>query len=119
METQEQIRLIQQQIDEIDNLKSLNHRDPKFKKWKKRTELYLRHICGEDSHHFKDFERLDFHVLRIRLAGEPKIDQEDIRRYEEHLEEARIILNNTIEERKLFRVQKSKESNEERRIGFT
>lgn len=107
--------LIQSQIDEIENLKGLNHKDPKFREWHRRTELYLKKLYGEQSDAYKDFSFLNFVELRIKYQNEPEVGPGDLQAYEENLEEARIILQSAIEEKKLFTKDDLKNDNKIRR----
>ncbi len=97
-----EIQLIKKQLEEVEEIKTLNILNEKFKKWKRKTKMILERVLGESSKSYKDFSRLSFWSSRMRMPGSVFPSRSDIKRYEHDLQEAKIILESTLEENELF-----------------
>ena len=54
------IRLLNQQLDELTEIRKLNYRDAKYKVWKDSTSRFLEKFLGRESPHFIRFRDLRF-----------------------------------------------------------
>ncbi len=96
------IQFIKQQIKEIEEIKDLNITEEKFKKWQRKTEMILEKTLSTESKAYKDFNRLSFWATRIRMSGSVFPARIDAERYQKDIQEAKIILENILEENDLF-----------------
>jgi hypothetical protein len=81
-------------IKEIDKLKNLNHRHPKFKDFSIRIQKFLEELAMmEISSEFIQFKRISFFhpVIRTRLSP-PGPSPEDISQYKKGLEDLEMLL---------------------------
>jgi len=97
-----EIKLIKQKINEIEEVKNLNFTEEKFKKWQSKTRMILGRTLGTDSEAYQDFKRLSFWATRMRMQGDIFPSPLDMERYQYDIQEAKIILENVLEENKLF-----------------
>jgi hypothetical protein len=88
---QSAIEKIRQQQDQIDKLKTRSVSSPKFKKWKRDTEVIIENIFGDSGRHLADFSNISYVSMSFSASAERK-------RYLQGLEEARAILDSFIEE---------------------
>jgi len=54
------IQLIEKQISEIKELKTLKYQSSQFKAWKRKTAALLEKVFGEDSRQVRDFEDIEY-----------------------------------------------------------
>lgn len=93
---EEAIQKLQGSVDKIDSLKNEYNttESPKFKKWKRKTEIALIHIFSENSKHIMELKNIDYYPSKL---GSWK-DNERITVFQNDLENAKVLLNSMIEE---------------------
>jgi hypothetical protein len=59
------IRLLNQQLGELQNVRGLNYKEPLFEAWRDTTKAYLERFLPPDNPHIKTFQNLNFmsHVI--------------------------------------------------------
>ncbi len=63
---------LQQQIGEIQTLKSKPNFSPEFKKWHRDTEVAIENIFGQGARHVKDFNDVSYSLMMIS-SGTPDL----------------------------------------------
>jgi hypothetical protein len=98
------IRLLERQLDELQTLRGLNYRDPKFWAWRDTTQGVLDRFCGKESHHTVRFRDMDFFyrsmVIDFSGGSYPAnyISPEDQRQFQEACASASELLRAAIRE---------------------
>ena len=89
------IQLIEKQISEIRELKTLKCWSPQFKAWKRKTAVLLEKVFGDDSRQLRDFEKIAYSPGVVsNLTPESEFQK----RYIRGLEDAEAILRSITEE---------------------
>lgn len=102
MNNKEAIKLIQKQIDQIENLKIIERFLPNFGQWKKETQTTIKHIFGDNSDNLNDFNGVDYGLF---VFTDLTPESEFQKAYVEGLENAKAILNAMVNEIKSFGVK--------------
>ncbi len=97
MDIDEQIKLLQEQVRIIRDLRNLNHRDSRFSSWKKATLNHLENIFSEGSEYVRRFETLTFQEPRFGATGGPRRPYGDMGSFGHDLDRAKTILEDCIE----------------------
>jgi len=109
MDIDEQIKLLQEQVRIIRDLRNLNHRDSRFISWKKTTLNHLENIFSEDSEYVRRFETLTFQEPRFGATGGPRRPYGDMGSFGHDLDRAKTILEDGIEALRRLRPPKPTE----------
>jgi len=97
MEIDDQIKLLQEQVGIIRDLRNLNHRDSRFTTWKKTTLSHLESIFSEGSDYVRRFETLTFQDPRFGATGTSRSSYGDMGSFGHNLDRAKTILEDAIE----------------------
>ncbi|MFQ6079515.1 MAG: hypothetical protein ACE5NJ_10335 [Thermodesulfobacteriota bacterium] len=109
MDINEQIKLLEEQVGGISDLRNLNHRDSRFITWKKKTLSHLENIFSEGSEYVRRFETLTFQEPGFGATGGSGISYEDMGGSFVHdLDRAKTILEDGIEALRRLRPPKPK-----------
>ena len=93
------IERLQKALDEISELRELQDgsSSPKFKKWRRNTQIAITSTFGDKLRHIKDFDRIGYWSMIINAS-----DWEEQKAYVEGLESAAPVLESMIEEIKEY-----------------
>jgi hypothetical protein len=109
MEIDKQIKLLEEQVGGVKDLRNLNHRSSRFTSWKKRTLSHLESIFSEGSEYVRRFEKLTFHEPGFGTTGGSGTSYEDMGGSFVHdLDRAKTILEDGIEALRRLRPPKPK-----------
>ncbi len=109
MEIDEQIKLLEEQVGEVKDLRNLNHRNSRFTSWKKKTLSHLENIFSEGSEYVRRFEKLTFQEPGFGASGGSGTSYEDMGGSFVHdLDRAKTILEDGIEALRRLRPPKPK-----------
>lgn len=109
MEIDEQIKLLEEQVGGVKDLRNLNHRSSRFTSWKKKTLSHLENIFSEDSEYVRRFEKLTFQEPGFGASGGSGTSYEDMGGSFVHdLDRAKTILEDGIEALRRLRPPKPK-----------
>jgi hypothetical protein len=108
MEIDAQIKLLEEQVGGVKDLRSLNHRNSRFITWKKRTLSHLENIFSEGSEYVRRFEKLTFQEPGFGAMGGSGTSFEDMGSFGHDLDRAKTILEDGIEALRRLRPPKPK-----------
>jgi hypothetical protein len=109
MEIDEQIKLLEEQVGGVKDLRNLNHRSSRFTSWKKKTLSHLENIFSEGSEYVRRFEKLTFQEPGFGATGGSGTSYEDMGGSFVHdLDRAKTILEDGIEALRRLRPPKPK-----------
>ena len=108
MDIDEQIKLLEEQLKVIRDLRNLNHRDSRFISWKKTTLSHLENIFSEGSEYVRRFETLTFQEPRFGATMGSRPSYEDMGSFVHDLDKAKTILEDGIEALRRLRPPKQK-----------
>ena len=108
MEIDAQIKLLEEQVGRVKDLRSLNHRDSRFITWKKRTLSHLENIFSEGSEYVRRFEKLTFQEPGFGATAGSGTSYEDMGSFVHDLDRAKTILEDGIEALRRLRPPKPK-----------
>lgn len=108
MDIDEQIKLLEEQVGIIRDLRNLNHRDSRFATWKKTTLSHLENIFSEGSDYVLRFETLKFQDPRFGATGGSRHSYGDMGSFGHDLDRAKAILEDGIEALRRLRPPKPK-----------
>lgn len=97
MEIDKQIKLLEEQVGVIRDLKNLNHRASRFTTWKKTTLSHLESIFSDGSDYVRRFETLTFQDPRFGATRSSGSSYGDMGSFGHDLERAKTILEDGIE----------------------
>jgi hypothetical protein len=97
MKIDQQIKLLEEQVAIIKDLRNLNHRDSRFATWKKTTSSHLESIFSEGSDYVRRFETLTFQDPRFGATGSSQSSYGDMGSFVHDLDRAKTILEDGIE----------------------
>ncbi len=97
MEIDKQIKLLEEQVGIIRDLKNLNHRASRFTTWKKTTLSHLENIFSEGSDYVRRFETLTFQDPRFGATRSSGSSYGDMGSFGHDLDRAKTILEDGIE----------------------
>jgi hypothetical protein len=109
MKIDQQIKLLEEQVAIIKDLRNLNHRDSRFATWKKTTSSHLESIFSEGSDYVRRFETLTFQDPRFAATGNSRSSYGDMGSFVHDLDRAKTILEDGIEALRRLRPPKTKE----------
>ena len=109
MDIDEQIRLLEEQVRVIRELRSLNYRDSRFISWKKTTLSHLENIFSGGSEYVRRFETLTFQEPGFGATGSSRTSYEDMGSFAHDLERAKTILEDGIEALRRLKPPKPKD----------
>lgn len=96
MQNESTIKLLQKQINQIDEVKNLNFKSAHFKKWKRDTEIVIEKAFGNDTRHIQDFSEITYCLRYFGNEQDMKVKEKE--KFEEGLEIARAILQSMVDE---------------------
>lgn len=103
MEQDKVIEFLLKKKETINSLKSLNPKDAGFSRWRESLKNFIYKVFGDKSKEYKDFNRIQFVILRMRLAGTvPVSTTEDQETYSRGLNKAEIFIETLVENIKMF-----------------
>ncbi len=108
MEIDDQIKLLEEQLGIIRDLRNLNHWDSRFTTWKKTTLSHLESIFSEGSDYVRRFETLTFQEPRFSATGGSGTSYGDMGSFGHDLDRAKTILEDGIEALRRLRPPKPK-----------
>ncbi len=108
MDIDEQIRLLEEQLEAIRDLRNLNHRDSRFISWKKKTLSHLENIFSEGSEYVRRFEALTFQEPGFSTTMGSRTSYGDMGSFMHDLERVKTILEDGIEALRRLRPPKPK-----------
>ena len=108
MEIDKQIKLLEEQVGVIRDLKKLNHRASRFTTWKKTTLSHLESIFSEGSDYVRRFETLTFQDPRFGATRSSGSSYGDMGSFGHDLDRAKTILEDGIEALRRLRPPKPK-----------
>ena len=109
MDIDGQIKLLEEQLEVIRDLRNLNHRDSRFISWKKMTLSHLENIFSEGSEYVRRLETLTFQEPGFGATGGSGSSYEDMGGSFLHdLDRAKTILEDGIEALRRLRPPKPK-----------
>jgi hypothetical protein len=97
MDIDKQIKLLEEQLEIIRDLKNLNHRHSRFTTWKKTTLSHLENIFSEGSEYVRRFDTLTFQEPRFAATGGSRSSYGDMGSFGHDLDRAKTILEDGIE----------------------
>ena len=97
MEIDKQIKLLEEQVGVIRDLKNLNHRASRFTTWKKTTLSHLESIFSDGSDYVRRFETLTFQDPRFGATRSSGSSYGDMGSFGHDLDRAKTILEDGIE----------------------
>ena len=97
MDIDDQIKLLEEQVRAIRDLRTLNHRDSRFISWKKTTLSHLENIFSEGSEYVRRFETLTFQEPGFGATGGSSTSYGDMGSFVHDLDRAKTILEDGIE----------------------
>jgi hypothetical protein len=97
MDIDKQIKLLEEQLEIIKDLRNLNHRHSRFATWKKTTLSHLENIFSEDSEYVRRFDTLTFQEPRFAATGGSSSSYGDMGSFGHDLDRAKTILEDGIE----------------------
>ena len=97
MEIDKQIKLLEEQVGVIRDLKNLNHRASRFTTWKKTTLTHLESIFSDGSDYVRRFETLTFQDPRFGATRSSGSSYGDMGSFGHDLDRAKTILEDGIE----------------------
>jgi hypothetical protein len=97
MDIDDQIKLLEEQVRVIRDLRTLNHRDSRFISWKKTTLSHLENIFSEGSEYVRRFETLTFQEPGFGATGGSSTSYGDMGSFVHDLDRAKTILEDGIE----------------------
>lgn len=89
------ISKLEEQIDEISEIKKYERFSPQYKKWKRDTEVAIENIFGSDTRHLDDFQSIRYSLMAFS-TGTP--DSKFQRRFIKGLDNAEQVLSSLIDE---------------------
>jgi hypothetical protein len=95
MTKDEATAVLREQIEEAEELKSIERNSPQFKKWRRDTEVAIGRIFGDDTRHLNDFTNISY-SLHAFSGSTP--DRKFRQAYIDGLDRAQAILHSFIEE---------------------
>lgn len=95
MNKKKAIERIENQIEKIDHLKTMERFSPDFEKWKRSTEIVIEKVFGSETRHKTDFNKIHF-SLSICTLDTPESTHQGA--YIGGLEHAQSILESFVEE---------------------
>ncbi len=108
MDIDGQIKLLEEQVRVIRDLRSLNHRDSRFMSWRKTTLSHLENIFSGDSEYVRRFEALTFQEPGVGVTGSSRTSYGDMGSFVHDLERSKTILEDGIEALRRLRPPKPK-----------
>ena len=108
MDIDGQIKLLEEQLEVIRDLRNLNHRDSRFISWRKMTLSHLENIFSEGSEYVRRFETLTFHEPGFGVPSGSRQSYGDMGSFRHDLDKANTILEDGIEALRRLRPPKPK-----------
>ena len=108
MDIDGQIKLLEEQLEVIRDLRNLNHRDSRFISWRKMTLSHLENIFSEGSEYVRRFETLTFQEPGLGATMGSRTSYGDMGSFVHDLERSKTILEDGIEALRRLRPPKTK-----------